>query len=309
MSAAVDSTNSNMEGSSSSSSQIDSTEKNQMMKVVEDLMAQGKRNMVCGEVPKAVSNFEEAVKLLVTNCGEMSRDCADAYFHCGGALLELCRMESNVLGSALDGVDVEEEKDEKDSEQFEKPPADDDQNGENEAEGENETDDGENAEENEADDGENAEENGDGEKDDGDDVSHFQLAWEYLDVAKVIYLKNEDKDDQLKAAECLIKLGELSMENEQHDTAATDLESALAIQKKHLQNDDRIIAETHYQLGLAYGLGKEFEKAIYQYQQAIVVIEAKIVSLSKLIEEKEADSNNKENKETDDGLKKKQRGN
>ena len=35
-----------------------------MMKVVEDLMAQGKRNMVCGEVPKAVSNFEEAVKLL-----------------------------------------------------------------------------------------------------------------------------------------------------------------------------------------------------------------------------------------------------
>merc|ERR1712025_1539317 len=91
-----------------------------------------------------------------------------------------------------------------------------------------------------------------------------------------------------------------SMENEQHETAATDMESALKIQKQHLPADDRIIAETHYQLGLAYGLGKEFEKAIKQYQAAIGVIEAKIVSLNKLFEEKEVDADNKENKESDE---------
>merc|ERR1712178_429843 len=33
-------------------------------------------------------------------------------------------MESSVLGSALEGVDVEEEKEEKENDQFEKPPAD-----------------------------------------------------------------------------------------------------------------------------------------------------------------------------------------
>ena len=70
--------------------------------------------------------------------------------------------------------------------------------------------------------------------------------------------------------------GLLFIFQEQHDTAATDMESALEIQKKYLSEDDRIIAETHYQLGLAYGLGKEFEKAIKQYQSAIGVIEAKI---------------------------------
>ena len=64
--------------------------------------------------------------------------------------------------------------------------------------------------------------------------------------------------------------------SEQYETSATDLQSALSIQKKFLKDDDRSIAETHYQLGLAYGLGKEFEKAIEAYQSAISVIEAKI---------------------------------
>merc|ERR1711963_1270588 len=93
------------------------------------------------------------------------------------------------------------------------------------------------------------------------------------------------------------------MENEQYETSATDLQSALSIQKKFLKDDDRSIAETHYQLGLAYGLGKEFEKAIEAYQSAISVIEAKIVSLNKFIEEKEGDATNKENSETDDLMK------
>jgi len=395
-------------------------------------MAQGKRNMVCGEVPKAVNLFEEAVKLLVKTYGEMSRDCADAYYHCGCSLLELCRMETSVLGSALDGVDVEEEKPVKESDQFETPPADDDverqklrdevyvamsteqreelekkdgkvadKEGKSEGTAEAKKDSesvetestgkvnnletskdlnkssdsskleaekkdvpksgkdvesekdvktdtdkkdktekdagaekdekeinnteikdkettekgdekmeddtkepGSGEEETENDEeSENDEEAEEKEEDEADDVSHFQLAWEYLDVAKVIYTKKEEKDDQLKAAECLLKLGELSMENEQHDTAATDMESALEIQKKYLSEDDRIIAETHYQLGLAYGLGKEFEKAIKQYQSAIGVIEAKIVSLNKLIEEKEVDADNKENKESDELMK------
>merc|ERR1712226_334615 len=125
-----------------------------MGKKAEDLISQGKRNMVCGEVPKAVNAFEEAVKMLVGHHGEMSPSCAPAYFHCGCALLELCRMESSVLGSALDGVEVEEEKEMKESEQFEKPPQDDDAK----ADKENDT-----AE----DEGEEEEDGSEGEEDDG----------------------------------------------------------------------------------------------------------------------------------------------
>ncbi|KAH9523662.1 hypothetical protein Btru_040622 [Bulinus truncatus] len=495
-----------MAADGSSSSTMESAEKTEAIKKAADLLAQGKRHMVCGEVPKAVNLFEEAVQILVKECGELSRDCADAYFSCGSALLELGRMETNVLGTALEGVEVEEEKEEEENEQFEKPPADDDsvrqqlreevyeamaegdrekelskpvsenkksdggdscvETSEKVTEGENTTNqddivstkkpdqeqdsvadtgdankdktskkneeiesgeikvhvpeektegdivkndekvineqpsvsdsdvnekaiaentekdvketnlkensedvtekvekineseketvnesgkdlevlpqlsaekesapenaaanaeaikiDDENkdvemadeSEEPEADDDE-AEETVDEETAEGDnatedgekeeDVPNFQLAWEYLDLAKVIYLKSESKDDQLKAAECHLKLGEVSMETEQHTTAVEDLLSALKIQQKLLEPEDRLIAETHYQLGLAYGLGKEFKLSIEQYQLAISVIESKIASLKKLTTEQDVDTENKENLETNQELKK-----
>ncbi|KAK3794632.1 hypothetical protein RRG08_003778 [Elysia crispata] len=578
------------EGCTSSTSVADSTEKQEIMKKAAELLAQGKRNVVCGEVPKAISLFDEAVQMLAKEYGDLSRNCVDAYFNYGSALLELGRMETNVLGVALEGVDVDAKEDEAESDQFEKPPAEDGEEREKlrsevydaMAEGEREkqiemaedsntdknntddnkdsremeTDDGKldslqkdnekedsnkekgndavdkhselddkskdnNASKNKIDDqngrsdksepkehesknenidkdkseskdntkaenvskaksllnedkskekiedkemeeksndkiekvsqdkdevgndekGENSEQKQDTKKEkvedtkespgkilaqvdqqktgeekqnckevhvedgkessvkilsevdqqkagdekhtcreanketllseekenlptdkdvssdtkekecldnkvdtdvemaessndkegeeeveddeeeapegedeqaqeEGDnqegaesqedeekdeDVPNFQLAWEYLELAKVIYLKSDNKDDQLKAAECHIKLGEVSMETEQHSTAAEDLESALKIQQKYLVPEDRVIAETHYQLGLAYGLGKEFELSIQHYQQAISVIEAKIASLNKLVEDNEKGTEDKEN--------------
>ncbi|BFZ00112.1 hypothetical protein BsWGS_03151 [Bradybaena similaris] len=453
-----------------SSSASESSEKSEAIKKATELTAQGKRNMVCGEVPKAVNFYEEAVQLLVKACGELSRDCADAYFNCGSALLELGRMETSVLGAALDGVDVEEEKEEEANEQFEKPLENDSlerqelrkevyeamAEGEREEElkkteakpgqllvtqgetplgdetemdntstdtscegskqktvdndksvndkdlshegmedeqstvtaaaskegreesrslkpedensnvvdnqidkadgaskecsvdkklssGDGESVDGkskelttghgpeieiakttgeskessdltdaakdatgevgedadaeeEEEEENTAEDKESQEAEVEGE-DKEEDVPNFQLSWEYLDLAKVIYLKSDAVEDQLKAAECYIKLGELSMETEQHATAAEDLEQALKIQQKFLSVDDRLIAETHYQLGLAYGLGKEFELSIKHYTQAIEVIEAKIASLSKLVEAAKDDKDKPESEQ------------
>ncbi|CAG5127646.1 unnamed protein product [Candidula unifasciata] len=287
------------EAASASSSASESSEKSEAIKKASELLAQGKRNMVCGEIPKAVSFYEEAVQLLVKSCGELSRDCADAYYSCGSALLELGRMETSVLGAALDGADTqpgdgsEVDKTETDASEVSKQKTVVDKDISQETmEGVESTVTAAASKEEESGSAEPGNKS-------ADDVPNFQLSWEYLDLAKVIYLKSDAAADQLKAAECYIRLGELSMETEQHATAAEDLENALKIQQKLLPADDRLIAETHYQLGLAYGLGKEFELAIKHYTEAIGVIEAKIVSLSKLVEEAAADDDDKEKLESD----------
>merc|ERR1711936_1523087 len=46
-------------------------------------------------------------EMLVSLKGEMGVECAEAYFYYGKALLELSRVESGVLGNALDGVDMD----------------------------------------------------------------------------------------------------------------------------------------------------------------------------------------------------------
>ena len=68
-----------------------------------NLMAQGKRNLVCGEIPTAVSQLQEASRLLASKYGETADECGEAYFYYGKALLDLSRMESGVLGNALEG--------------------------------------------------------------------------------------------------------------------------------------------------------------------------------------------------------------
>merc|ERR1712121_493555 len=87
-------------------------------------------------------------------------------------------------------------------------------------------------------------------KDEEEDVSNLQLAWEILELAKVIYTRHEKKEMKLKAAEAHLKLGEVCLETEQYETAIDDLNKCLSIQKEHLEPESRLIAETHYQIGL-----------------------------------------------------------
>ncbi|XP_033127450.1 protein HGV2-like isoform X2 [Anneissia japonica] len=253
------------------------------------LMAQGKRNLVIGEVVQAVQAFQEASALLAAKYGESAKECGEAYFKYGCALLELARMETGVLGNALDGV-PDEASDSEDEGTTEKVAGsnviesaksikddegagcskDDDQAGT--TDGEAKTDE----------EGENA-----------DDIPNFQLAWEMLELSRVIFLKI-DKEAQLKVAQVHLTLGELGMETENYAQSIDDFLKCLAIRVKHLEADSRLLAETHYNLGLVYGLDKQFDKSIESYEKSKAVIEQRIVNLRK--EEKEtAQGNEKEN--------------
>ena len=65
------------------------------------LLAQGKRNIVCGEVHHAVLQFQQACELLSKKYGEVADECAEAYFCYGKALLEYARFDNGVLGNAI----------------------------------------------------------------------------------------------------------------------------------------------------------------------------------------------------------------
>merc|ERR1712055_875828 len=53
--------------------------------------------------------FSKSCEMFVALKGEMGAECAEAYFYYGKALLELSRVESGVLGNALDGVNMDAE--------------------------------------------------------------------------------------------------------------------------------------------------------------------------------------------------------
>merc|ERR1719342_1691843 len=72
-----------------------------------ELLNEGKRDLLVSAIPDAVSNFSKCCEMLVTLKGEMGVECAEAYLYYGKALLEMSRVESGVLGNALDSVDME----------------------------------------------------------------------------------------------------------------------------------------------------------------------------------------------------------
>lgn len=124
------------------------------------------------------------------------------------------------------------------------------------------------------------------EDEEDDDVNNLQLAWEVLELAKGIFQKqNEDEKESkqtcLKLAEVHLKLGEVGVESENYTTAVEDIKACLELQKKHLDEDDRRIAETLYNMGMAYSLANEFDSAIEQFKAASEQIERRIANLEK----------------------------
>merc|ERR1712082_326174 len=64
----------------------------------------GKRHLLVSDIPEAVSTLALASELLAKQFGETHAECAEAYFYYGKSLLEMSRLESGILGNALEGV-------------------------------------------------------------------------------------------------------------------------------------------------------------------------------------------------------------
>ncbi|XP_053739500.1 histone-binding protein N1/N2-like [Synchiropus splendidus] len=357
------------------------------MEEANKLIGAGKKHLVMGKAVEAVSVLQEACGLLAKEYGDTADECAEAFFWCGKALLELARMENSVLGNALEGVPEEEdeekpkdsniesaesvdektrdelreqvydamaekkseeekqggdggkevetedgkevEKEEqmkedakvkegekggqmkedakvKEGEKEEQMKEDEEKEGEsdaNKAEGkdaaekaeeekmgdeENEKEDGDEEMEAEEDDAEkesgDEEGGGDDDEEEEEEVGNLQLAWEMLELAKVIYRRKESKEDQLMAAQAHLKLGEVSAETGNYSQALDDFQECLNLQLKHLDSDSRLLAATRYQLGLTLSLNLQYDRAVEELNNSIAIIKRRLDNLTGLID-------------------------
>jgi len=134
------------------------------------------------------------------------------------------------------------------------------------------------------------------EKEDEDEPSNLQLAWEMLELAKNILVKQSDnlekaegaakeadkeRKDKVNSRICdtFQTLGELSIENENYPQAIEDLGTCLQRRKEMLPEDSRLIAETHYQLGVAQGFNLDFDRAVDSLNEAIAVLAKRVDNL------------------------------
>ncbi|XP_078264080.1 nuclear autoantigenic sperm protein isoform X3 [Rhinoraja longicauda] len=140
-----------------------------------------------------------------------------------------------------------------------------------------------------ADTSEAEDENEDSVEKDGEseEVDNLQLAWEMLELAKVIFKRQEAKEIQLCAAQAYLKLGEVGIESENYIQAIEDFNECLNIQQKHLDPHNRLLAETHYQLGLAYSFDDQYDSSLKHFKQSFSVIEKRLAMLMERIEKAE----------------------
>merc|ERR1712168_1619258 len=242
----------------SSTSAPDSTD---VMEEAKKLIGTGNRHLVMGDFVSAVNVFQEACGMLAARYGDTADECGEAFFLCGKSLLELARMENTVLGNALEGVPEESDG------EGDKPENPNIESANNLDDDDDDDDDGENAEDKEE-----------------DEVGNLQLAWEMLEVAKVIYKRKENKDDQLMAAQALLKLGEVGAETGNYPQALEDFQECLALQLKHLPAHSRLLAESHYHVATTLCYMDRYSQAIQHYSSSIKVIENRLAMLQGAID-------------------------
>ncbi|XP_060087688.1 nuclear autoantigenic sperm protein isoform X2 [Heteronotia binoei] len=119
-----------------------------------------------------------------------------------------------------------------------------------------------------------------------DEVGNLELAWDMLELAKVIYKRQDTKEAQLHAAQAHLKLGEVSIESENYIQAIEEFHSCLTLQQKYLEAHDRLLAETHYHLGLAYHYNNQYDEAVLQFSKSMEVIDKRMVMLTERLRAK-----------------------
>lgn len=262
--------------------------------VMEDDLKQGKsisdeafRAFKQGNFDEAVGLFSDCLDLMVPHVGQMAEALGPIYLAYGRALMQVAIEKQDQL--LLNQKAVPEKVQEEEPEQASTSAAvvgkkrklidlpdiipdvvvdDEDDKGKEKVSA---TEDAKESSDNEAEDGDDD----DGQADAGEaevEEDDFQIAWEILDVARLIYSKQDSPLAKQVTAEIHVDLGDLQMENEQFEQAISDYHQALAIHESMGDNSNQVrrtMASIYFKLALAFEYGNKQEEALMPLQSAL----------------------------------------
>merc|ERR1712055_888279 len=247
------------------------------MEYAKELLESVKENFY---VPEAVDDMAECCAIFAKEFGETDLKCAEPYFYYGKALLEMSRLEAEVLGYAVEGIDLYAE--DSSHPQVESPDLlsssekSSVEKDVSEAMASNFRSHSMVAKYHDGDidiDDESPEESSEDDYGSDDDVGHLEHAWEMLEMARMIWSKAGKVDLECEA---LHSLGEVSMEGHNYVQAIADFEDCLSKRIAALPSGSRSIAETHYWHGVALAHMDKWIEAEAALNKALDQIDARI---------------------------------
>ncbi|KAI0060735.1 hypothetical protein BV25DRAFT_1917559 [Artomyces pyxidatus] len=241
-----------------------------------------KRAFALRKYEQAVDHYATALELMTQQYGDDAPEMADMYLSYGKALLENAIAQNSVLGKEQteEGLAKDDQDDATKSGKILSFSGDAEEEDDGAAAGDDPAVDlfaeavNAVAEEDEAD--------AEGEDEDVEPEDDFNAAWEVLDLARAIYEKQKDEDDEvrLKLADTYIALGDVSLETEKFDQAITDYSASISLKSELLPLSSRQIAEAHYKLSMVLDLTSgRLGDAIVHAQRALESVEARLAEL------------------------------
>ncbi|KAF9972575.1 hypothetical protein BGZ73_004303 [Actinomortierella ambigua] len=241
---------------------------------IQELNEEGSKAFALQDYEKAIEKFSLASEMLGQLYGETSPKNADTLFMYGKALLEHAIQQSSVLGGATE----KKSKSELQAVVEAATGSSSDAAGSSAAaaakssrfvfEGDEEDDEEEEEEEQE----------------EGEENDEFEVAWDVLDLARVLYHRIGNEEALLKLGDVHIALGDVSLESENFEQAVADYREAVKIKEARLDEDDRQLAEAHYKLALALEYSPtEAHLAQDHIHQASTVLKNRIQRLGGLL--------------------------
>ncbi|TIA89905.1 hypothetical protein E3P99_01800, partial [Wallemia hederae] len=236
------------------------------------------RLLAIGNYAEASNKYSDALEIVREKHGEMSSESAALLLKYGESLYLHAVSQSNVIGK---GEDAEDDG----AAAAAEPSAPSGSGATGQQQQSNliqlSDDEDEEGDDGEPDGGEGGEEEGAPDDDD------FGAAWEVADLAKVIYQKMDGDDNKLALADAHMLLGDIALELETFEDAATEYNSSLNVKKDILTPQSRILAEAHFKLAISYELipgHVKRDEALVHVKAAKEVLEGRLDALKKRVE-------------------------